>query len=122
MKYRNAAELLPSQLLQELQKYAQGETFYVPKVKRKPWGEGTGAKAYFSRRNSAIRNEFSDGANVEKLSEEYFISEDAVKKIVYQGADRMNTADYSKYFWQNDLVRVRRAKSFLSLNLIQASM
>jgi len=110
MKYRNAAGLLPPRLLQELQNYVQGETFYVPKVKRKSWGEGTGAKAFFSRRNSVIRSEFSRGANLEKLSGEYFISEDAVKKIVYKGAGGMNTADYGKYFWQNDLVRVRRAK------------
>ena len=36
MKYRNATELLPALLLQELQQYAQGEILYVPKVKRKP--------------------------------------------------------------------------------------
>jgi RimJ/RimL family protein N-acetyltransferase len=110
MKYRNAAELLPPQLLSELQNYAQGVTFYVPKVTRKPWGEGTGAKVFFSRRDRVIRNEFSNGAGLEKLSGEYFISPDAVKKIVYKGADKMNAVDYSKYFWQNDWVRVRRAK------------
>ena len=84
MKYRNATELLPTQLLQELQKYAQGETIYVPKVKRKPWGEGTGAKTFYSRRNTDVRNQFSHGIDLEKLSEEYFISEDAVKKIIYR--------------------------------------
>jgi len=47
-------ELLPPQLLQKLQQYAQGETLYVPKVKRKPWGEGTGAKTFFSKRNADI--------------------------------------------------------------------
>ena len=45
MKYRNAIELLPLELLQELQRYAQGEVIYVPKVKRKPWGEGTGTSS-----------------------------------------------------------------------------
>ena len=113
MKYRNAAELLPPQLLQELQKYAQGETFYVPKVKRESWGAGTGAKSFFSRRDSDIRNQFSRGIGLEKLSEEHFISEDAVKKIVYKKGDvdmKTSEIDYSKYFWQNDLVRVRRAK------------
>ena len=112
MKYRNAAELLPLQLLQELQKYAHGETIYVPKVKRKPWGESTGAKTFYSERNADVRKHFSHGADLQKLSEEYFISEDAVKKIIYKKGDiNMNTneIDYSKYFWQNELVRVRRS-------------
>jgi RimJ/RimL family protein N-acetyltransferase len=113
MKYRNATELLPPQLLQELQKYAQGETLYVPKVRRKSWGEGTGAKSFFSRRNSDIRSHFHGGDSLEKLSDDYFISEDAVKKIVYKKGDESmnaNETNYSKYFWQNNLVRVRRAK------------
>jgi len=110
MKYRNALELLPLQLLKELQQYVQGETLYIPKIKRKPWGEGTGAKTLYSKRNADIRNQFLCGTGLEQLSSAYSISEDAVKKIVYKGAGKMNTADYSKYFWQNDLVRVRRAK------------
>ena len=113
MKYGNATELLPSQLLQELQKYAQGKTIYVPKVKREPWGESTGAKTFYSRRNADVRKQFSLGASLERLGDEYFISEDAVKKIVYKKGDvtmDANKIDYSKYFWQNELVRVRRAK------------
>jgi Mor family transcriptional regulator len=81
MKYRNAAELLPPQLLLELQKYAQGETFYVPKIKRESWGAATGAKTFYSQRNLDIRNQFSRGVDLEKLSEDHFISEDAVKKM-----------------------------------------
>jgi len=113
MKYRSATELLPPQLLQELQKYAQGEMLYVPKIKRKSWGEGTGSRAFYSQRNTDIRKKFFYGVDLEKLSEDYFISEDAVKKIVYkkgEAAMSANETDYSKYFWQNDLVRVRRAK------------
>ena len=113
MKYRNATELLPSRLLQELQRHAQGELLYIPKVMRKPWGEGTGAKSFFSRRNTVIRKQFSEGADLNELGGEYFISEDALKKIVYAKGDVLmnaNEIDYSKYYWQNDLVRVRRAK------------
>ena len=113
MKYRNAAEILSPQLLQELQKYAQGETLYVPKIARKSWGEGTGARAFFSGRDRDIRKQFSRGVELETLSEAHFISEDAVKKIVYKkGAASMNTnePDYSQYYWQNDLVRVRRSR------------
>jgi len=113
MKYHNVAELLPPQLLQELQKYAQGKTLYVPKIKRKSWGEGTGARNFFTHRNTDIRKQFLSGVALGKLGEQYFISEDAVKKIVYKkGGVSMNAneTDYSKYFWQNDLIRVRRSK------------
>ena len=113
MKYRNATEILPPQLLQELQQYAQGETLYIPKVKRESWGEGSGAKKFYSSRNSDIRKQFSHGVAMEQLSNKYSISEDAVKKIVYKKGDvivNANELDFSKYFWQNDLVRVRRAK------------
>ena len=113
MKYRSITKLLPSHLLQELQQYVQGETLYVPKVVRKSWGEDTGAKTFFSKRNENIRKQFSLGENLEKLSEEYFISEDAVKKIVYKKGEakmKANEIDFSKYFWQDDLVRVRRSK------------
>lgn len=110
MKYRNAAELLPPQLLQELQKYAQGRTFYVPKVRREPWGAGTGAKAFYSRRDADVRSRFSRGATPENLSEEYFISQDAVKKIVYKKRGAVMEINYDNYFWQNELVRVRRSK------------
>ena len=113
MKYRNAAELLPLQLLQELQKYAQGETIYISKVRRKPWGEGTDAKSFYSKRDADVRKHYSHGADLRKLSEDYFISEDAVKKIIYKKGDfNMSTGEinYSKYFWQNELVRVRRSK------------
>jgi RimJ/RimL family protein N-acetyltransferase len=50
---------------------------------------------------------------LEQLSEEYLISEDAVKKIVYKTREatmKSNEIDYSKYYWQNDLVRLCRSK------------
>ena len=106
---------MPPQLLQELQKHVQGETIYIPKTNRTSWGAGTGAKTFFTQRNADIRNKFSSGMNLETLSEEHSISEDAVKKIIYKKGDvvmnETNGIDYSKYFWQNDLIRVRRSKT-----------
>jgi len=120
MKYRNAAELVPAQLLQELQRYASGATLYVPAAHRKPWGEGTGAKELYTRRNAEIRARFSHGTGMGELSESYCLSEDAVHKIIYQtyqkGETKMNEQidktgiDYSGYFWQNELVRLVSAR------------
>ena len=38
MKYINAAEILPEQLLKELQKYVDGKVLYIPKASgKKEW-------------------------------------------------------------------------------------
>ena len=51
MKYKNAQDILPDQLLRELQKYVSGETIYVPNQQgKKPWGETSGARSYYKQR------------------------------------------------------------------------
>jgi len=114
MKYRNAAERLPMQLLQELQKHAPGELLYVPARQRKAWGEGTGAKTLYAKRNAEIRGQYYSGtADVPTLCETHCLSDETVRKIIYQkGESSMSTNeyDYSKYFWQNELVRLRRSR------------
>lgn len=32
MKYTNATKVLPEELIEEIQKYVQGETLYIPKL------------------------------------------------------------------------------------------
>lgn len=114
MKYRNAREMLPEPLLQDIQQHVQGELLYIPKAQRAAWGSGTGAKSFYATRNASIRKEFSHGATPTDLGGTFFLTEDAVKKIVYKKGDEnmnANEMNYSKYYWQNDLVRVRRAKA-----------
>ncbi|MEA4822975.1 MAG: CD3324 family protein [Clostridiaceae bacterium] len=85
MKYRNASEILPDSLLRELQKYAPGEVLYVPKVSsRQKWGENTGARVFYEQRNDDIRRAFAGGMSIEALSDEYHLSEDTIRKIVYR--------------------------------------
>ena len=83
MKYHNASEILPDPLLKELQKYAGGETLYVPATgERKAWGEGSGTRRYYAERNDEIRQKFRRGAAVDALAEEYGLSEERIRKIV----------------------------------------
>ena len=112
MRYRNAAERLPAQLLQELQRHAPGELLYVPAKQRQPWGESTGAKALYARRNAEIRGQYRGGqADIETLCGAYCLSDETVRKIIYQkGETSMNEIDYRKYYWQNELVRIRRSR------------
>ena len=83
MKYRNAGEILPEELLKELQKYVSGETLYIPSAsERKGWGESSGARRYYRERNAAIREKFAAGATMAQLGEEYALSVDAIRKIL----------------------------------------
>ncbi|GIN71904.1 hypothetical protein J14TS2_23790 [Bacillus sp. J14TS2] len=85
MKYVNAESIFPKELLKEIQKYVNGEMVYVPVSKglRKEWGEISGSKGYLNYRNREIRQLFSVGKTIDQLSEQFFLSRDSIKKIVY---------------------------------------
>ena len=86
MKYRNASEILPDDLLRELQKYASGEILYVPSDKgRKKWGADTGARKFYEQRNEEIRHKYFDQkATIDILCEEYSLSDETIRKILYR--------------------------------------
>ena len=85
MKYINASDVLPENLLREVQKYAAGETLYFPKDKeRKKWGEETGARQYFRKRNEEIRQKYLQKMSIEHLADEYYLSVKTVRKIVFK--------------------------------------
>ncbi|BBH23284.1 hypothetical protein Back11_46290 [Paenibacillus baekrokdamisoli] len=85
MKYVNADIILPEKLLKEVQKYINGVMIYVPKPKgiRKGWGVNSGSRKYMNQRNHNIRQKFSEGTTIDQLSQQFFLSCDSVKKIVY---------------------------------------
>ena len=85
MKYINARDLLPDGLVKELQRYIQGGYVYVPtdRARQKRWGEASGSREELQKRNDRIREEYRNGASVDSLAEEYFLSVHAVRKILY---------------------------------------
>lgn len=84
MKYENAKELLPEVLLKEVQKYAGGKLLYIPvENESKSWGEASGYRQKLLKRNVIISNRYKSGATLSELAEEYFLSLDSIKKIVY---------------------------------------
>lgn len=85
MRYVKAETLLPENLLKEIQKYIQGEYIYIPSegTARKKWGEKTGNRQYIQNRNSNIREKYENGCSVTALAEEYFLSTESIKKIIY---------------------------------------
>ena len=84
MKYVNAAEILPKQLLKELQTYIDGSVLYVPKVStKKGWGTTSGARTFYQERNIEIQKRFHEGYSIDALSEQYGLAYSTVKKIIY---------------------------------------
>ncbi|WP_078431443.1 CD3324 family protein [Metabacillus halosaccharovorans] len=85
MKYINATKVLPEKLIVEIQKYIQGETLYIPKqeTEHRKWGSLSGGRQMLDHRNTAIKNSFAGGKSIEQLANEYYLSTETIKKIVY---------------------------------------
>ena len=86
MKYINANEILPKQLIKELQNYVQGGYIYVPikTDERKNWGEQSSYRLELDRRNEKIRQEYKNGVSLDILANRYYLSVSAVRKIIYK--------------------------------------
>ncbi|MCR8842391.1 CD3324 family protein [Paenibacillus sp. SC116] len=85
MKYTSAEAVLPEHLLKEVQKYIQGQTLYIPNAEgsRKKWGEKSGNRTYLDLRNRQIQQQFKEGTTIDQLTEQFFLSYNSIKKIVY---------------------------------------
>lgn len=79
MGYRNAKDVLPPDLLQMLQQYAEGECLYIP-CRRHPYHQKH-ARA-LEERNQLIRQAYADGSSVQALAERFFLSPQAIYKIL----------------------------------------
>lgn len=84
MIYKNGKDILPAELLVELQKYVQGELIYIPKKEpiRAGWGELNGARATLRSRNQEIYKLYQEGLPVADLIRRFHLSEDSIKKII----------------------------------------
>ena len=85
MKYIKADDIFPEQLLKDIQQYVQGELIYIPNPEgvRKKWGEHSGYRAYLTSRNNKIREKFRKGSALAPLAEEFSLSIDSIKRIIY---------------------------------------
>lgn len=84
MSYRNASEILPESLLNEIQKYVQGEQLYIPNTgDRAAWGTRNGTRKMLAERDRNIRRMKADGASVTELADEFGLSIERIRKIVY---------------------------------------
>lgn len=86
MKYLNAADILPEELLIQIQKHISGEVLYIPiGEERLKWGEKNGSKSYYENRNKQIKHQFQNGYNIEHIAQEFGLAYETVRKIIYKG-------------------------------------
>ena len=86
MSYIKAGEILPEELIRQIQKYADGVYIYIPRKPgtRHPWGQKTDYKAELKVRNDRIRSDYAAGVSVTALSRRYHLSEKSIRRVLQQ--------------------------------------
>lgn len=86
MGYQKPIHLLPKELIEQVQEYVDGQVIYIPKKKdnKKQWGENTDTKQILSTRNRQICLDFQSGMGVKQLSDQYFLTEKSIWRIIKQ--------------------------------------
>lgn len=86
MSYKKAELVLPSEIIELIQKYVDGEYIYIPRKvdSRREWGEKTLIREELEERNQNIYNDYQKGYSIYDLSTKYFLSEKSIQRIIYK--------------------------------------
>ncbi len=86
MSYVNAEDVLPKNLVQEIQKYVDGKLIYIPRKDENSlsWGEKNGTKEKLAERNQTIVNSYYSGQTITELSKVYYLSEKRIQGIIHE--------------------------------------
>ena len=84
MGYKNAINVLPTDLLEAIQKHIDGETIYIPRKmeNKKHWGEVKNSQQYTGERNKAILSQYQGGLSVEDIASRSYLSPKTIYKIL----------------------------------------
>ena len=86
MRYLKAEEVLPAQLLAQIQEYADGVYLYIPRRAdhRQRWGNSTRYREELKKRNESIRHLRREGLNAEELAERFHLSVKTIQRFLRQ--------------------------------------
>ena len=84
MRYQNAREILPAEIIETIQDYIDGGCIYIPRKEenRKRWGETTDSRAERIRRDAQIRARYAKGERIAPLAQAFYLSEKSIQRIV----------------------------------------
>lgn len=86
MGYIKAKDVLPLEVMEQVQQYISGGVLYVPKKENNKclWGENTPTKRELAERNAKIYSEYCSGTPISKLAQKYFLVEKSIQRIIRQ--------------------------------------
>ena len=86
MRYTNATQILPPELLAQIQDYADGFFLYIPRKadNKRPWGALTATRRELITRNRAIFSQYLSGTDAAALAAQYYLSPKTVQRIIKQ--------------------------------------
>ena len=92
MKYENAQNILPSEIIEMIQGYMDGGYLYIPKKdeNKKRWGENSNIKEKLKQRNREIYSRYLTGTSIKELTNTYYLTDPSIRRILreYKMNDR----------------------------------
>lgn len=84
MGYVRAEEILPVEIIEIIQQYAEGTNIYIPRKEghRAGWGQTNGSRVRIYARDQEIYQQYLDGFRVKELAEKYYLSEKSIWRIL----------------------------------------
>lgn len=89
MKYKNAKDIFPDEILREIMKYVDGQYIYIPKKKENNDKVITEYRQEIDIRNSKIYEHYLIGMNYSEIAKMYCLSEKSVRRIVLNSKKKM---------------------------------
>jgi len=82
LKYRNATQILPSEIIEQIQEYVQGEYIYIPIKDRELKSGMTEYKIEIRKRDEHIYTKHLEGIKNNELAKMYSLSESSIRRII----------------------------------------
>ena len=86
MRYLKAEDVLPAELLVQVQRYADGVYLYIPRRAdhRQNWGSSTRYREELQQRNESIRLLHREGLDAQELAERFHLSVKIIQRVLRQ--------------------------------------
>ena len=86
MRYQRAEDVLPTELLAQIQKYTDGVYLYIPRRPdhRQSWGNSTRYREELRLRNESIRYLHREGLGAGELAERFHLSVKTIQRVLRQ--------------------------------------
>ena len=93
LRYQNATKVLPTELIEQIQQYVQGEYIYIPIKDKEPETNMTDYAIEIQKRDAHIYTKHLEGLKNKDLAKRYSLSESSIRRIIIKqrrGYQEMN--------------------------------